>query len=123
MGDDVEAPLLEVTRFVLRFADDHLDDRAFHPLRLPAEPLQNLAQTLPVIPIRRSGQLRLLPGYESLDLGELGLPAGPMRWSIRAQVTLSMQTSMDLPVFHRVEQCSTKSSASLSRRSSAVMTS
>ena len=48
---------------------------------------------------------------------------GSMRWNIRAQVILSMQTSIDLPVSQRVEQCSTKSSASLSSRSSAVMTS
>ena len=46
-----------------------------------------------------------------------------MRWSIRAQVTLSMHTSIDLPVCQRVVQCSTKSAASLSNRSSAVITS
>ena len=33
---------------------------------------------------------------------------GWIRWSIRAQVTLSMHTSMDLPASQRVEQCSTK---------------
>ena len=39
---------------------------------------------------------------------------GSMRWSMRAHVSLSMHTSMDFPVSQRVEQCSTKSSASLS---------
>jgi hypothetical protein len=42
---------------------------------------------------------------------------------MRAQVISSMHTSNDLPDAHRVAQCSTKSSAILSRRSSAVMTS
>ena len=46
-----------------------------------------------------------------------------MRWYIRAQVILSMHTSIDLPDSQRVAQCSTKSAAILSSRSSAVMTS
>ena len=35
--DDVEVPLLEVADLVLRLADDDLDDRAVHPLRLAAQ--------------------------------------------------------------------------------------
>ena len=48
---------------------------------------------------------------------------GMIRWCMRAQVILSMQTNIVLPASHRVAQCSTKSAAILSRRSSAVMTS
>ena len=58
--DDVEAPLLEVAHLVLRFADDDLDDRALHPLRLPAQLLERRRQALPVIRIGGRGQLRLL---------------------------------------------------------------
>ena len=50
--DDVEAPLLEVPHLVLRFADDDLDDGAFHPLRLPAQELELLAEALPSRPGR-----------------------------------------------------------------------
>ena len=48
---------------------------------------------------------------------------GRIDWSIRAQVILSTHTSIDLPDCQRVAQCSTKSAAILSSRSSAVMTS
>ena len=48
---------------------------------------------------------------------------GMIRCYMRAQVILSMQTSIDLPDSQRVAQCSTKSAAILSSRSSAVMTS
>ena len=48
---------------------------------------------------------------------------GTIIWYIRAQVILSMHTNRDFPDSHRVAQCSTKSSAILSSRSSAVMTS
>src|SRR5439155_14038933 len=76
MGNDVEAPLLEVPYLVLRFADDDLDDRAFHPLRLATQPFQNLDQSLPLVGTRRSGQFSFLPPYEGFYLGELELPAG-----------------------------------------------
>jgi hypothetical protein len=39
VGDDVEAPLGKIAYLVLRLADDDLDDRAVHPLRLPAQEL------------------------------------------------------------------------------------
>jgi predicted RecB family nuclease len=48
---------------------------------------------------------------------------GMMRWYIRAQVTLSMHTNSALPDSQRAAQCSTKSAAMRSRRSSAVTTS
>ncbi len=93
-----------------------------HPLRLACA-----ASQLAVRRSRTSGSVAAassasLPG-SALHLRELRLPARLMRWNIRAQVILSMQTSIDLPDSQRVEQCSTKSSASLSSRSSAVMTS
>ena len=62
----------------------------------------------------------------SLSLGTAAAFAfqrGTISWCIRAQVILSMQTSIDLPDSHRVAQCSTKSAAILSSRLSAVMTS
>jgi len=37
MGDDVHAPLGKVTDFVLCFTDDDFEDRALHPIRLPAQ--------------------------------------------------------------------------------------
>ena len=55
MRDDVEAPSLEVAYLVLRSTDNDLDDRAFHPLRLSAQPLQGFNEALPLIHIRRSG--------------------------------------------------------------------
>ena len=64
-----------------------------------------------------------MPGIWPWSLASLAFQRGSMRWNIRAQVILSMHTSIDLPVCQRVEQCSTKSSASLSSRSSAVITS
>jgi hypothetical protein len=54
---------------------------------------------------------------------DLACQRGTMRWNMRAQVILSMHTCMALPDCHRVAQCSTKSAAILSSRSSAVMTS
>ena len=62
-------------------------------------------------------------GISACNCASFACQRGTMRWNIRAQVILSMQTSIDLPDSQRVEQCSTKSAASLSSRSSAVMTS
>ena len=73
--DDVEAPLLEVAHLVLRFADDDLDDRALHPLRLTAQRFDVPGQALPHVGVSGRGQLRFLDGNQRLDLGELGLPA------------------------------------------------
>ena len=77
---------------------------------------------------RRSGSVAAasaasLSGMSAWSRASRAFQRGSMRWNIRAQVILSMHTSIDLPVCQRVEQCSTKSSASLSSRSSAVITS
>ena len=50
--DDVEAPLLEVADLVLRFADDDLDDRALHPLRLTAQRIELRRRGAPARPGR-----------------------------------------------------------------------
>src|SRR5439155_14894452 len=75
MRDDVESPSLEIADFVLRLADHDLDDRAFHPLRLPAQPLDFSAESLPRVGVRGGGKLRLLAQNESLDLSQLCLPS------------------------------------------------
>ena len=49
MRNDVEAPLLEITHFVLGLADHDLDDGVFHPLRLTAHSLDRLPKALAVI--------------------------------------------------------------------------
>ena len=124
MRDDVEAPLLEVGDLVLRLADDDLDDRLIQPLRLAL-------RAWPPLRAARRARLRPLPPRASACFASqaartcaaFAFQRGMMRWCIRAQVILSMQTNIDLPDSHRVAQCSTKSAAILSSRSSAVMTS
>src|SRR3989442_9115880 len=75
MRDDVEAPSLEIADFVLRLADHDLDDRAFHPLRLPTQPLDFSAESLPRVGVRGGGKLHLLAQNESLDLSQFHLPS------------------------------------------------
>ena len=58
--DDVEIPLLEVADFVLRFADDDLDDGAFHPLRLPAQRFEVAGQSLALVRVDVQPPARLL---------------------------------------------------------------
>ena len=64
-----------------------------------------------------------LPRTAARTCAAFAFQRGMIRWYIRAQVILSMQTNIDLPDSQRVAQCSTKSAAILSSRSSAVMTS
>ena len=73
--DDVEAPFLEVADLVLRFADDDLDDRALHPLRLAAQRFELLGQALPFVRIGSRSSCRFQLAESSLQLRELCLPA------------------------------------------------
>jgi len=74
MGNDVQAPLLEVAHLVLRLADDDLDDCAFHPLGLPAQLLQQLAKPLSVVGVRGFRPFRLFLQDQAFHLSELRLP-------------------------------------------------
>ena len=47
MRNDIKAPFFEVADLVLRLADDDLDDRAFHPLRLRSQLIEFLADAFP----------------------------------------------------------------------------
>jgi hypothetical protein len=109
---------------VLRLADDDLDDGLSIHACLSAQRVQ-LAGAL--LRASASAVARAPPslraGMSNRTAASFACQRGLIRWSIRAQVILSMQTSIDLPDSQRVAQCSTKSSASLSSRSSAVMTS
>ena len=113
MRDDVDAPLLEIGDFVLSLADDDFDQRLRHPFRLRFKRRISLR----IVRCRRARPSPFDGGSSFV------CHRGMIRWYIRPHVILSMQTSMDLPDSHRVAQCSTKSAAILSSRSSAVMTS
>jgi hypothetical protein len=121
MRDDIEAPSLEVGDLVLRFADDDLDDRLVKPrgLRFKLAGLVQKCGAGGVVALRRS--LRLL-GIARISAA-FAFHRGTMRSCIRAQMNLSTQISRDFLGSHRAAQCSTKSAAILSSRSSAVMTS
>ena len=121
--NDVEAPLLEIRDLVLRLADDDLDDGLLHPLCLARSCLDLLGRRSRSSSLEAGSQLCFLPAISASHLCRFACQRGMIRWNIRAQVILSMHTSMDLPDSQRVAQCSTKSAASLSSRSSAVMTS
>ena len=73
--DDVEAPLPEIAHFVLRFADDDLDNRALHPLRLAAQAVELRRQPLPEVEVGGPSKRGLPVGDERLEPGESRLPA------------------------------------------------
>ena len=112
-----KSPFLEVGNLVLALADDDFDDGLFHP----AAPWPRSLR-LRVFGGLVVAQRRITPSTRTRP-ASFACQRGMIRWYMRAQVILSMHTSMDLPDSQRVAQCSTKSAAILSRRSSAVMTS
>ena len=122
--DDVEAPFREVFDLVLGLADDDLDDGLVQPgglgRKLPSllrerftDGLVSCRLNLCTLHFGRPADIRPAFAFQPLSI----------IWNMRAQVILSMQTSIDLPDCHRVAQCSTKSAAIFLSRSSAVTTS
>ena len=70
--DDVEAPLLEVGDLVLRLADDDLDDRLLHPLRLALQPGQLLRRRVALVFVDRAASSASFAGSAPAPL-----PASP----------------------------------------------
>src|SRR5207249_691843 len=74
--DDIEIPTKEVPDFILRFANDHLDDRTFHPLRLTAKLFQHFVEMLAIIRVCCSVEFGVPHSNECLYLRKLRLPSG-----------------------------------------------
>lgn len=70
MWNDVEISLLEIPHLILRFADDHFDDGALHPLGLTTQLVQGLLARLALVRITRR-ELSFFQWNRSFHSGKL----------------------------------------------------